>query len=312
MDFVIVFCIGWVLRHAFDEKTDEYRHSQEAQRERYLAQLSKRHPTWDGERKERYLKNAARRQAAGHFAYLLRHGWWSTGADIVQGWEAAKAEHEQWREEHPKGDKPSRWRTFQAGWKRAKETRPETPKRPEQPRMPEPSTTLKPDPAPTAERPSPEPTPATSDDQAVPVSGKTHRWLSDEEARDAEVLPRPSQADFPEHATTPGAPAGPTNGSSTPMEAPKLVAARAAVNQVRAQVATLAAGLEQVKADAMVGGLASDSESMATLVRLEETLNTAVAHANAFVTGSTARHQDGEEYANREHAVTNIDYLKHH
>jgi hypothetical protein len=113
--YAAIFAIGWVMSHAFSEKRDEYGASQEAHREKYLTKLDKHHPSWGRARRERYLNNAARRNALGHFAYLLRHGWSSTFNDFAHGWKNAKTAHEEWKAEHPK-DRPSRWQTLKNGW----------------------------------------------------------------------------------------------------------------------------------------------------------------------------------------------------
>lgn len=115
MELAFIFCIGWVVSHAFGEKRDEYSASQEGHRDKYLAKLGRSHPSWGHARRERYLHNAARRNAAGHWAYLLRHGWSSTFNDFAHGWNNAKTAHGEWKAERPE-DRPSPWRMLKSGW----------------------------------------------------------------------------------------------------------------------------------------------------------------------------------------------------
>jgi hypothetical protein len=115
MEIAFIFAIGWVASHVFGEKRDEYAASQEGHRGKYLQKLRSDHPSWNHSRQEKYLRNATRRNALGHFAYLLRHGWSSTFNDFGDGWKKAKDAHEEWKSEHPK-DKPGRWQMLKAGW----------------------------------------------------------------------------------------------------------------------------------------------------------------------------------------------------
>ena len=291
MDILFIFAIGWVMSHAFSEKRDEYSAAQEGNREKYLAKLTNDHPSWGHARRERYLQNAARRNALGHFAYLLRHGWSSTFNDFHHGWKKAKAAHEEWKNEHPKGEKkPGWWATFKAGWKDSLARRPKATgyyeARPE-------LTPETPDPEPAKGHPQPkQPEPATDP------------WLTDEEARDAKVYPWPNETADTQPS---GDPAGTTNGS-TPVEAPNLDAARAALNVKAAAYRTDASGNEQLTADMIAGGMDADQDTMNHIAAMNEALATAAAHAEAANAG-LGKHQSGQEYANSGHAAK-TDSLK--
>jgi hypothetical protein len=298
MEFLFIFCVGWVLSHALNEKANEYSAAQEAHRDKYLARLNRDHPSWDRSRRERYLRNAARRNAGGHFAYLLRHGWSSTFNDFGEGWKKAKDAHEEWRKDHPKGgEKPSRWATFKAGWKDRWDRRPKD----EEPRNTnEPTPT--PDPEPTKTPPPPE-----QPEQAP----ETEPWLTDEEAADAEIYPWPAQN--PANTTTPGNNAGSTNGAPVPA----TINAGEATNldDVRRNSASFVNTLNQVHAAAdqlladTLRFASKDRESRARLERGLEAINNAMAEFGGMPQ-SLKKHQEGEEYANSAHSVDDINALR--
>jgi len=278
MDLIFLFAIGWVMSHAFSEKRDEYSAAQEAHREKYLAKLAKDHPSWGVRRGQRYLDNAARRNALGHFAYLLRHGWSSTFNDFGDGWKKAKAAHEEWKNEHLKGSKkPGAWATFKAGWKDRWARRPTA------------TSYYEPRPDLTPEsKPKPETNgtnPSTVKPQAEPTWPGKISIVTDTITGSTE----------------------PTNGR-TPMEAPNLDAARAALNAKATAYRTDASGTEQLTADMIAGGMAADQDTMRHIAAMNEALATAAAHADA-ASGGLGKHQGGQEYANSGHAAK-TDYLK--
>lgn len=305
MEVAIIFAIGWVASHAFSEKRDEYSASQEAHREKYLAKLRQNHPSWGHARRERYLNNAARRNALGHFAYLLRHGWSSTFNDFGDGWKKAKAAHEEWKAERDKnGEKKPGWlATFKAGWKnrwgrRAKatgyyEARPDL-----TPDGSKPSSDVdisKPDGTPPGGGGG-QPEPATGTQPSGPTTA--------DGASDAQVVQlRPAN----NTTQAPGNTAGPTNGS-TAVEY-NLDASKAEINGIGEYVGSKVSVIEQIIADAMAGdNMTADTESMKHLANLQEALSNVRAHANAFV-DSVNKHAAGQEYANTGHAAK-TDYLK--
>ena len=278
MDLVILFAIGWVASHAFSEKRDEYSAAQEAHRDRYLAKLAHNHPSWGRARRERYLQNAARRNALGHFAYLLRHGWSSTFNDFGNGWKKAKKAHEEWKAERDQNDKkPGWWATFKAGWKDRWARRPKATSYYE----PRPDLTpeSKPEPGTNGAKPG------TAKPQAEPT------W--------------PGKISIVTDTITGSV--RPTNGR-TPMEAPNLDAARAALNAKATAYRTDASGTEQLTADMIAGGMAADQDTMNHIAAMNEALATAAAHADA-ASGGLGKHQAGQEYANSGHAAK-TDYLK--
>lgn len=289
-----VFVLGWVASHAFGEKRDEYEHSQDAHREKYMRKLADKHPSWSKARQARYLQNAARRNALGHFAYLLRHGWSSTFNDFAHGWDKAKAAHEEWKAEHPKDDKkPSWWATFKAGIQKERATRyvEKAKAEPAQPKQaPTPAVTPPPVPAPT---------PAADDET------ETDPWLTDDEARDAQIFPWPAGKPAPANQT-PGDNAGQTNGSTTVEY--NLDATKAGISEIGQYATSKMSMIEQIVADAMAGGMSADQEAMGLLASLNEALRNVAAYASAFV-DSVNKHASGQEYANSGHAA-NTDYLK--
>jgi hypothetical protein len=297
MEILFIFAAGWVLSHAFSEKRDEYQAAQDAHREKYLDRLNRRHPSWTRARKERYLQNAARRNALGHMAYLLRHGWSSTFNDVHHGWKNAKAAHEEWKaEREANGEKPGWWQTFKAGWKKRWAERKKTADK----RANE-SKGDRPDPT-----PDPEPTPKKEEEDNKETPKQP--GAPPESNGDASVHTLHPKTNWQDQTkSTSGGTAGSTDGS-TSMEAPNLDAARASVQQEGAKAASSAAGLEQVSADVMAGGLGADSESMQHLTNMQEALRNAAAYGEAFAT-STGKHSAGQEYANTGHAAK-TEFLK--
>ena len=294
MEIMVIFAMGWVMSHAFGEKRDEYEHAQDAHREKYMRRLADKHPSWSKARQARYLQNATRRNAAGHLAYLLRHGWSSTFNDFVHGWDKAKAAHEEWKAEHPKGEKkPGWWATLKAGWGTQKKTRDaEKAKKAETQTPPEPPT------PPTGGIPDPRPVPE-------PEKTPDHDlWPGDE---DAKVLPwQPRNRTNPNPKQTPGDKAGSTNGSTT-MEY-NLDASKAAISEIGNYTNSKISMIEQIIADAIAGDMNKDPESMSHLANLQEALSNVTAHANAFVDGLN-KHSGGQEYANTGHAAS-TSYLQ--
>lgn len=301
MEIMFLFAAGWVLSHVFGEKRDEYEHAQDAHREKYMKRLGEKHPNWSQARRARYLQNAARRNALGHFAYLLRHGWSSTFNDFTHGWDKAKQAHKEWKAEHPKdGSKPSRWETFKAGWRTNKATRGA-----EKAKQQQAATTSKPTPKPTPDPDDGKPAVPQQREEPNPTP-KDGPWLTDEQARDADILPWPSGKSAPANPT-PGNNAGSTNGSTTVEY--NFDASKAVIAQMGVDATAKLSVIEQIIADVMAAGdLKSDTETMSHLASLQEALSNVHAHAHAFI-GSVNKHAAGQEYANTGHAAS-TEYLK--
>jgi hypothetical protein len=282
MELAVIFAIGWVMSHAFSEKRDEYSASQDAHRERYLAKLKRDHPSWGHARRERYLQNAARRNALGHFAYLLRHGWSSTFNDIGEGWKKAREAHEEWRNEHPKGAKKRGWfATLKAGWKDR------WARRPKSTGYYEPRPDLTPEP-----KREPKPQPETNNAKPIPAKPQAEPVWPGKVTVVTDTITGSTE---------------PTNGR-TPMEAPNLDAARSALNAKATAYRTDASSTEQLTADMIAGGMGADQDTMNHIAAMNEALATAAAHADA-ASGGLSKHQSGQEYANSGHAAK-TEYLR--
>lgn len=295
MELVVIFAIGWVMSHAFGEKRDEYSAAQEAHREKYLKKLDRQHPSWGRARREQYLRNAARRNALGHFAYLLRHGWSSTFNDVVHGWKTAKAAHEEWKAERGDEKKPSLWQTFKAGW--GKKSAAREAEKAKQVDTPKPT----PDPEPT--KPAP---PANPENSTDPKPSPDPAPAKNNEPQDARIYPWQPRNDAATNKT-PGNTAGSTNGSSA-MEF-NFDRSKAEIDGISDYATAKLSMLEQLIADAIAGdNLSRDTESMSHLANLQEALSNVRAHANAFV-ASAGKHAGGQEYANTGHAA-NTNYLQ--
>lgn len=329
MEILFVFAAGWVLSHAFGEKRDEYERSQDAHREKYMRRLAEKHPNWSKARQARYLQNAARRNALGHLAYLLRHGWSSTFNDFAHGWKTAKVAHEEWKAERAaNGDHPSVWETFKAGFRRNKATR-AAEKAKAAPVQPAPAPESAPEPNPSwrekheleeqyqryaelRRRSGSHLTPAQlvrevdvdqdkAEELAQSWSDRYERENPGSES-DAKILPLTSRT-----TKTPGNTAGSTDGSTTVEY--NLDASKAAISEIGAFAVSKISMLEQIIADAIAGeNLSRDTESMTHLANLQEALSNVRAHADAFV-DSVTKHAAGQEYANTGHAA-NTDYLR--
>jgi hypothetical protein len=289
MSYAFIFCVGWVVSHAFGEKRDEYSASQEAHRDKYLAKLDRNHPSWGRARREKYLRNAAGRNTLGHFAYLLRHGWSSTFNDFGEGWKRAKEAHEEWRAENPKG-RPGRWRTFKAGWKDRWSRRPKA------------------DEAKAAPEPTPSPEPPPTPEPADDAPKATKSWLNEDEARSAQILPWPN-------TPAPGDKAGSTNGepvnntmTSTTGEAHNLDDVRRNSAAFVIDVTKVLFAADQLLADTMRFA-SKDRESIALLQQNIEGLNNVIAGFSKMP-ASLSKHAPGEEYASQQHSVDNIDALR--
>jgi len=122
MGLLLLVAIGWALCHIFEGKAAEYRTAQDRYRKQLNKELKSRHPSWDKSRRARALWWGARRNALGHFAYQLRHGWSPTVADMRDGFVAAKKQHQEWQERRAATGEPvpPLRNAIRAGWERAK------------------------------------------------------------------------------------------------------------------------------------------------------------------------------------------------
>jgi hypothetical protein len=332
MEIVIIFCVGWVMSHAFGEKRDEYEHAQDAHREKYMRKLADKHPNWSKTRQARYLQNAARRNALGHIAYLFRHGWSSTFNDIVHGWNNAKAAHEEWKAERPKdGKEPSPWQTFKAGWKDKSRRREEAAVEREKQasRVPDSVPTPKPKLAKRCKWCGNEI--ASGQDNEVVLQGlplavcpacyKRHN-LDKQHASDKQTAdPQPTGEEagdakvysWPSNNQTSGNTAGPTNGA--PVTTTITAGEAGSIEDVRQNSAGFVQTLQQVHAAAdqlLADALrfaSKDRESLAILENGIEQLNNVIATFGRMP-ASLGKHIDGEEYAQRAHSVDDINALR--
>jgi hypothetical protein len=106
MGFLILIGIGWALGFMFEGKAAEYRAAQGQYRKQLNRKLKQQHPSWDKSRRARSLWWGARRNAAGHFAYQLRHGWSPAVADIRDGFSAARSQHQEWLQRRKDSGEP--------------------------------------------------------------------------------------------------------------------------------------------------------------------------------------------------------------
>jgi hypothetical protein len=122
MGFLILIGIGWAVGYMFEGKAAEYRAAQGEYRKQLNKKLKSQHPSWDKSRRARSLWWGARRNAAGHFAYQLRHGWSPAVADIRDGFSAARAQHQEWLQRRQDNGEPlpSLRNAIRVGWLRAK------------------------------------------------------------------------------------------------------------------------------------------------------------------------------------------------
>ncbi|MCU1657071.1 MAG: hypothetical protein JWO57_1727 [Pseudonocardiales bacterium] len=122
MGFLILIGIGWALGFMFEGKAAEYRGAQAQYRKQLNRKLKQQHPSWDKSRRARSLWWGARRNAAGHFAYQLRHGWSPAVADIRDGFSSARQQHAEWSQRRAEGGEPmpSLGNGIRYGWLRAK------------------------------------------------------------------------------------------------------------------------------------------------------------------------------------------------
>lgn len=122
MGFLILIGVGWALGFMFEGKASEYRAAQGQYRKQLNKKLKQQHPSWDKSRRARSLWWGARRNAAGHFAYQLRHGWSPAVADIRDGFSAARQQHAEWLQRRSESGEPmpSLRNAIRVGWARAK------------------------------------------------------------------------------------------------------------------------------------------------------------------------------------------------
>lgn len=92
------------------------------------------------------------------------------------------------------------------------------------------------------------------------------------------------------------------------MEAPNIDAAHANASGLSSQLGTVSAGLEQMEADLIAGGLDNDQGAMEKFAAAKESVLNAQAASTGFV-GELGKHAAGQEYANSGHAAK-TDFLK--
>lgn len=99
-----------------------------------------------------------------------------------------------------------------------------------------------------------------------------------------------------------------TDGTGGQMEAPNIDAAHANASGLSSQLGTVSAGLEQMEADLIAGGLDNDQGAMEKFAAAKESVLNAQAASTGFV-GELGKHAAGQEYANSGHAAK-TDFLK--
>jgi hypothetical protein len=286
MMLVIAFVAAWVIRHAWDEKTDEFRaHNKQVRKD-----INQRYPNASKDRREQMVRNAARRKAGGWNLYQLRHGWPSLWTALKDGYAEARRDHQEWVEANDKPDgekgKKRRFRLVEAaraGWKRATAfTVAKRARRDEAEQQPTPSKT--PQPAPT---PAPEAASA-SRPKVVPINGA-----------------RPASKTV---TSTPN-----RNNGGTPMastgETGSYAESQAFADEYLKTLATAQGPLEQYQASLMAGGLTKDPQVMGTLATAREAFDAALAAFQGHKQGLNA-HEQGAEYASSKGAAAaNTDWL---
>lgn len=113
-----IFTAAFATRHVVDGKAVDFHDAQQQRRE----QIARQHPGWSAGRIEAAQKWGARRNAIGHLAYQLRHGWFPALRDLRDGFRNARAAHDAWLEERgeTRPGRPSLIEAIAAGWKHAR------------------------------------------------------------------------------------------------------------------------------------------------------------------------------------------------
>lgn len=285
MDLVIAFVAAWVIRHMWEGKVDDLNASQKARQK----QINQAHPNWSKDRRQRAVKNAARRNAAGWVAYQLRHGWIPTIGDVADGYRAAKLGHAEWLAQRPEGGgcMDGFWMSLkaavQAGWSRAKAKA--TSNRSAD------SKAHKPDTRAPETGPGQPPLAAPSSPTSIPGAAAQSRY--GDETDPATGLPAKQVHAVPIYLvkSQPAAKENTVSGETGGYSGAQHLTAGYQTTLTAAQDQ-----LEQYEADLIAGGLAKDPQALSTLAAAREGLATAQA---AFGTHQTAltSHEQGAEYA---------------
>lgn len=283
-----MFAVAWLIGQFSSDKTDEFQRSQGHVRR----QVNARHPHATRERRDRMVRNAARRNTVGFAAYQVRHGWPDLWSAVHTGWADARDSHEEWRsrreeagEGRPRARDAARagwrggWRGRRAGaddFDRLDDFEPQAERGPDR--------TYEPLPAPDEQNPEPQP----SDPGDGPKGGGGQPTPGTDEV----VTPfRQRDSTRTSASDSRGAPTMTTSG-----EAPGYTAAHGVTDSVTQAATGLASTLEQYEADLMAGGATRDPQVAATLAQMREHTNALMAALSAHKAALTS-HESGHEYA---------------
>lgn len=277
MMLVIAFVAAWVIRHAWDEKTDEFRaHNKQVRKD-----INQRYPNASKDRREQMVRNAARRKAGGWNLYQLRHGWPSLWTAIKDGYAEARRDHQEWVKANPKpegkGSKKKRFRLAEAaraGWKRATEftMRKRAARKEEAESKPGP-------------RKAPQPVPPAPQGAKAAAATKT------------KVIPinQAGSANRPSMGSTKRNNGGTPQMASTG-EVGGYAESQALADEYAAALQNTQSVLERYEASLLTGGLGKDPGVIGTLASAREGFDTAQTSFQAHKQGLNT-HQQGAEYA---------------
>lgn len=284
---IIAFVAAWMIRHAWDNKVDEFR----AHNKQVRKQINQRYPNASRDRREQMVRNTARRKAAGWNLYQLRHGWPSLWTALKDGYAEARRDHSEWVREDAEpstAKKPRRtFRLAQAvrdGWKRATEftMRKRASRKDDAEDQPEP-------------RKTPQPVPPPPEGTAANTSGA-----------ESKVIPinRPTK---PATSSTNG------NNGGTPMastgETGGYAESQAFADEYLKTLTAAQGPLEQYQASLMAGGLTKDPQVMGTLAAAREAFDAALAAWQGHKQGLNTHEQGAEYAASKGTAAANTDWL---
>jgi hypothetical protein len=282
MEVAIAFIAAWIIRHAWESKSDEFRAEVKAEQQR----IKMHSPSTPKTQRKAQARRVTRRKATGWGLYQLRHGWPSLWTTVRDGWNEARRQHEAWLAANPRNPKGrSRWRlveAMRAGWAHARDfanqkraaaarrfKKGDTPKQPE---IPTTTTT----------------TATATADQPVII---------------------PAQSATGGHSATRQ---HNTNGRipmSNTGEAGGYAESQALADEYAQSLANTQSVLEQYEASLLSGGLGKDPAVIGTLASAQESIGGAAAAFQQHKQGLNG-HQQGAEYAaEKGAAAANTDWL---
>lgn len=279
MDMLLIsFIAAWVIRHAWDEKVDEFRASNKDVRK----DINQRYPNASKDRREQMVRNVARRRAAGWNLYQLRHGWPSLRTAIRDGYKEARRDHSDWQASNPRmpDTKWSRVKdAFHQGWNRASTA--------------------------TARKRADA---AAAAAESKPATDPPQQPAAPEQP-EARVIPIEDI-----RRATSGSPTNTNGGSPMPStsstgETSGYEASRQFANEYLAALGDAQSKLEQYEASLIAGGLGKDQAVIGSLASAREGFDTAQAGFAAHAQGLDT-HAQGAEYASgKGDAAANTEWL---